>query len=487
MSFPFLDLKRPQYPASTEVLLSSLAWSVVPRKQETTNIGLIYERRSQARHAVRIEQTRPKGDELATFKSELVNAGMGMLSGELTDAAADAFLDSMCGVSPAKGIGITSSSIGIACALLQDPRGTLAVKGPPNFANLINTMYELGGGGNRTAAGAWFEAASFHAKRDTLFRIERAFVRSTLQPFIEPAIAAYWPPPSPQLVPSATPELAADWWRRDVLQSGIETPFSWFRTSWDRLCDPRWYELLSARRWSSWAVCVIRHALAFTFLWEANFFRELVRGLLDDGKSPETVARWALVPVQQLVPHPLGSVSEMDVMPGLKRLLTIGLACRHVVTGLTSRLDATPESLRDLVDCLRQDSRPSDRCVLSDALAGTGELGGLPNLIETVRYSLLGRQSADTSEVDNYGLLKVVSRNYSHVAPGPEWIVVMSAVSSAQAVETVRLGDVLQSMKALSFQPRIDFLLGELERAGLCASAPDGDEGIEINLGFGRR
>jgi len=73
------------------------------------------------------------------------------------------------------------------------------------------------------------------------------------------------------------------------------------------------------------------------------------------------------------------------------------------------------------------------------------------------------------------------------VAPAPEWIVVMSAMSVARPSDTLRLGDVQRSLGEIGLKPRMDFLIGELERAGLCASASDGDEGIEINLGFGRK
>jgi hypothetical protein len=178
----------------------------------------------------------------------------------------------------------------------------------------------------------------------------------------------------------------------------------------------------------------------------------------------------------------------MDVMPGMNRSLTIGLACRNAVMGLTERCAAAASSLGELVAGLRGHCKrqSEDRELLMRALRGDGDTGGLQNLKETVRYSLQARRPGSAGGDDNHGLLRMISRRFLHVSPGPEWIVVMAAVSSDSGLDEVRLGDVLQSMKALSFQPRIGFVLSELERAGLCASASDGDEGIQVNLGFGR-
>jgi hypothetical protein len=490
MKFGFLDLKRPQYPASTELLLSSLAWAVIPRKPETAETGLMYERtRSPAGFTVKT--TRPATSVgMSEFVSALESNGLRTLNGTLTTEIGKVILDALCGVSPEKGVGRASSSMGLAGALLQDARGALGVANPPNFANLINTIYALGGPPTegRTAASAWFEAAHEYSKDPLLHSIEAAFVHTSLRPYLSETLVESWPPPRPEVLPGARPTPAPDWWQHEVVEPGLSTPFSWFWHSWNRLCEPTWVSRLTPRRWATWAICVTRHALAFTFLWESNFFEELARGALNFQLSPDEVARRAVVPVQPLIPHPQGSVSEMDVMPGINRSLTIGLACRNAVIRLTDRCAADASSLSELVLGLREHCKreAEDSELLMRALRGDGQTGGLPNLKETVRYSLQAKRPVSNGEEDNYGLLRVVSRRFVHVSPGPEWIVVMAAVSSESGLDEVRLGDVLQSMKALSFQPRIGFVLSELEKAGLCASASDGDEGIQVNLGFGR-
>jgi hypothetical protein len=419
----------------------------------------------------------PRGDGLKAFRDSLIDSGLIAEAGRLPLFAAAAVANALKGVQPRKGVGIASSSIGLGGALLQDPVGGLGTKNPPNFANLLNTMYSLGGDSGSTAAELWLQVAKFYSGRGDLKKIDRALATSTLKAYIA---SDEWPPSSPAMASSAFPELAPVWWTPDVIRHGRGTPFSWFRASWDRLCSPAWYSVLPPRRWTGWAVCILRSAIGFTFLWEANFFLELAKGIKQDNLSPAEVAHRALSPTRPLIPYQQGGVAQMDVMPSIKRLLSQGLACRKAVIEAANSLSNPPESLENLVQALRSQVHPS----ISTALSGGGDKGGLPNLIETVRYSLLTRGTPEA--VDHHGLLRSVSRNYTHVAPGPEWIVVMSAMAAPTPSSIVRLGDVQRSLEAIGFKPRIDFLLHELERAGLCASAADGDEGIEINLGFGR-
>ncbi len=481
MAFAFPDLKRPQYPSSPEVLLSALAWSVIPRVPEYSATGLIYQRKeSRAKRGVVIEQTMPRDKGLEDFRASLQSNGWTTAAaGDLPRVVAEAAADAMLGVKPPKGVGYASSAIGLAGALLQDPVGSLATKNPPNFASLLNTMYVLGGGvDGQTAASRWFDVARHYSATGKLKALEDALAGTTLKRFLPEGA---WPPTAPQVARASVPEPLPSWWQEDVVSAGVGTPFSWFHSSWNRLCSREWYKILPPRRWAGWAVCVLRNAIGFTFLWEANFFLELALGIADHERDPATVARWALSPKRPLVPYQRGGIAQMDVMPSIRRLLTQGLTCRKAIIEAASKLSEEPNNLASLVEALRATNPKS----INAALGGGGDKGGLPNLIETVRYSLLARSAPDAP--DHHALLKVVSRNYTHVAPAPEWIVVMSAMAATGPSDVVRLGDVQRSLEDIGFKPRIDFLLGELERAGLCASASDGDEGIEINLGFGRK
>lgn len=487
MSSTFPDLRRPQYPSSPEVLLSALAWSTVPRAHdpdEEKSVGLIYGRKkSTGKRAVNIAETKPQGEALEAFCAALLEAGAHDLDGQMPLKIGQAIANSLDGTPPSKGVGLASSSIGLAGALLQDPIGGLGVQNPPNFAQLINTIYRLGSSDAASSASeAWFGAAKYHAEGGRLHNLEVALVNSALAKYLQDS--SEWPPSQPRISTLARASDAPIWWQGEVIEPNIQTPFSWFRTSWDRLCSCEWYEKLPSRRWASWAICLLRHALAFTFLWEANFYCEIAKGAVDKKTESKAVARRALVPVRPLIPYRTGTISQMDVQPTFKRMLEIGLGCMNALKALGEEVELESESLPAIIEKLRESQTDEHKSRLINALSGSGEIGGMSNLLETVRYSLLARESE--VQADNYSLLRNVSRRFYHVAPGPEWIVVMSAMSAADGPNsTVRLGDLIQSLKGLGFQPRIDFLLAELERAGLCASAPDGDEGIEINLGFG--
>jgi hypothetical protein len=483
--FPFLG--RPQYPSSPEILLSAIAWSMVPRSEKHARTGLIYSRRGSAAHRkVRIEQTMPKLDGLEDFCAGLAAGGYQTsgTSGKLPECVAESVANALLGTHPVRGVNQASAAMGLFGALLQDPVGGLGTENPPNFARMLNTMYRLGGG-SCTAGDKWLHAASRYAEEGQLKAIENALATTTLKPYI----GGSWSVASAAVLESARPRNVPTWWPAETIGNSVRTPFAWFADSWDRLCSDSWSKSLPPRRWASWAVCVLRHALGFGFLWEANFFIELARGISDISRDPVTVASWALRPTRPLITHNSGGIAQMDVMPAMKQLLTKGFACREAVRSvsesLTDSSSGTSGSLAGLVESLREGVTSSQQEGLRSALQGKlrdGSLNrSLNNLIETVRYSLQARGSEETP--DHSSLLKVVNR-YAHVSPGPEWIVVMSGLSVGPPRNDIRLGDVRRSLDDLGFRPRIDFLLVELERAGLCASAPDGDDGILVDLGF---
>lgn len=476
MAFELIDLRRPQYPSSPEVLLSALAWSLVRRARPTQSQGLIYVRHGTRKKGVVINETFPAGEALERYRLGLIGAGLHDIDGELSAEGARACALALKGITPEKGAGTASSAVGVGAALMQDPVGGLAVANPPNFAHLLNTMYKLGGGTGVTAAERWYEAAARHSSDPKLAAIEAPLVKSVLASFLA---NGDWPVAEPRPDQSSIPGAIPLWWQQEILAASIGTPFSWFRDSWDRLCSAIWYETLPARRWTGWAVCTLRTALGFSFLWEANFYSELARGVLDQDRDAAHAVQRAISPPNPLVPYQRGSVSQMDVMPAISRLLSVGVACRKAIEDAAREAPDSLGSLQQFIEWLRG----SNTKALATALAGGGDTGGLSNLLETVRYSLLERGS--DSARDHHGLLKYVSKRFTHVSPGAEWIVVMSAVASPGPRETLRLGDVQRSLESLGFKPRIDFLLAELEKAGLCATASDGDEGIEINLGFG--
>jgi len=451
-----------------------LAWSVIPRPVTAPDAGLIYVRKeSRAKRGVEIRQTRPRNGDAELFATALKSSGVSTEDGRMPDAVVEAITDSLMGVRSEKGVGYASSAIGLCGALLQDPIGGLGAANPPNFASLLNTMYALGGG-EGSAAERWFDVASFYARDPMLSHIEGALAKTTLAEYLPHD----WPPERAILLDIARSTERPVWWAHEVLRKQLGTPFAWFRESWDRLCSEQWFRALPPRKWAAWAVCVLRNALGFAFLWEANFFSEIARGVRDTGRDASSVARSALVPSRPLIPYQKGSISQMDVMPSLRQSLVQGSTYRKAINEVSKGLAWSSNSLPDLIAMLRQTRLDELKEKMDDA-----DRSGTNNLVETVKYSLIARSGSDAP--DHHAFLRTVSRNYTHVSPGPEWIVVMAAMAAQSPTQDIRLGDVQRQLDALGLKPRIDFLLAELERAGLCVSAPDGDEGIEINLGIG--
>ena len=484
-TFPFLE--RPEYPASPEVLVSALAWSLFgPKKITEPPLGLVYWRESKKDlKTIQVAETCPTRTKDAATFCEALATEAGFQPTEFAHRAhvAESVSRSLQGTAPTKGINRPSSAMGVAGALLQNSVGSLAKARPPDFARIISTAFELGRNRSKAnlAADLWYEAASTHAKSRQLAAIETALIESVLKPFIPSFVV--WPPPRVELGPGPIVGALPLWWPGSYESEIARSPFGWFHIVWPRLCHPYWTERLAPRRWVGWATCLLRHAFAFTYLWESNFYLEIARGLLRHD-SAEAIARRALLPARPLIPWLQGSVTEMNVDPGIKRMLATGSACREVVRKFApdkssiSTLDAV---ISMIADALAKDPTGIDE--LSRAVATQEPPPAL--LAEAVRYALLARSTAETRGADDYGLLQVVSKRFTHVAPAPEWIVVMAAMSVPPGHSTLRLGDLISSLNSLGLRPRIDFLVHELERAGLCASAADGDEGITINLGFG--
>lgn len=491
----FSDLYRPQYPPTPDVLQSALAWSFFAPAPANGARGFIYYRESATQpKRVQIVSTRPDIPESSAWISALRGQGLfydgGPVEGEVAHAAANALV----GIEPLKGTGNTAAPLGLAAALLQDPSGAMGVANPPNFAALINQIYLMGSpsstpgrASTQLASELWFQAVTKIAKGTDLLRaLDAALFHSVIKANLDPKTTPDWPPGARTPNKTSVPDGPPKWWTGSDFDP-VDTPFGWFADSWKKLCSDEWILALPPRRWTDWASCLIRQALAFSFLWEAHFFRVLGRFVaIESSESPETAAARIRSAPMGLIPWATaGSIATLDIKPRVRDLLRTGLACRAAFwEWQASTVAPKDKSLIGMLNYMRQRASKALRKQLVQALDGNQEAGGLRNLIETVEYSLLCRRDTGRS-ADFYGFTKTISRRFTHVAPSPEWIVVISSVAAPGPSVGCRLADVIVSLQRLGLQPRIDTLVRELERAGLCASAPDGDEGILVSPAFG--
>ena len=115
-----------------------------------------------------------------------------------------------------------------------------------------------------------------------------------------------------------------------------------------------WREALPARRFTDWSLCLLRTALAFAYLWEAEFFRLLHRAIVERRDKPSDAANSVLA-VTSLIENGarLASIepvnvpsSEKNSWPALESLLMQGYMAREAIENV---LAESPHHL-DLVN-----------------------------------------------------------------------------------------------------------------------------------------
>lgn len=174
----FADLYRPQYPPTPDVLQSALAWSFFKPAPTEKPRGYIYSRQAASQpKRVQIVSTRPDLANNASWISALRGQRLFYDGGPRESEVAHAAADSLIGVEPLKGTGLTAAPLGPSAALLQDPSGAMGVANPPNFAALINQLFLLGSMSSRQperptklASEIWFDAITKIATGGTLLR-----------------------------------------------------------------------------------------------------------------------------------------------------------------------------------------------------------------------------------------------------------------------------------------------------------------------------
>lgn len=282
------------------------------------------------------------------------------------------------------------------------------------------------------------------------------------------------------------------------LASARFTPFRWFWTKWSTLCDPAngWRDALPVRRFTDWSLCLLRSALAFAYLWEAEFFRRLHRALAETRSGQRATfvtgvtsllrdgARLASIEASDVPP------SEKDSWPALETLLTQGYIAREEIENV---LEEHPHDL-DLatVDILDLTNRIEDwvngfshlgRCDLQPRLEP--ESNTAKNTREFVRYLLVPRVSDDDTadQADFYYLARSNQRRF-WFEPGPEWLVVVCSLLSRKPHGQCTLGELVADLASLGIQCERSVLVRLLEDAGLSTDSPDADNALVIRSAF---
>jgi hypothetical protein len=274
------------------------------------------------------------------------------------------------------------------------------------------------------------------------------------------------------------------------------TPFAWFWRKWRSLCNREhgWHELLPARRFADWALCLLRTGLAFAYLWEAEFFcrlheRVVARQSPQTGQPNVNRMRSLLFDGAVLASFEPPSVpaSQKGIWPATSELLARGYEARKSFyedlanngdgivpagAGLTDQLEdwvsgLSPQRIANLSRPLQTQPRTAN------------------NQKEFVRYLVLPRSSDDDSvdQADFYYLARSNSRHlWFH--PGPEWLVVMTSLLCEAPGGQCTLGALMDDLACLGVRIERSVLVGLLEEAGLSTDSPDADNALVIRSGF---
>lgn len=461
-----LPLPRPQYVAVPEALISALAWRAFDVDIGPQPLGLVF-RMDLGIKKPKTFALRPTApattEDLVQFGDALKEAGV--KSQVATDVLARAVLNSVVGVRAEKSGKQPATPVTPGLALLQNMRGLQGSRNPPDLAQIMETMYQLGGGtqsGRQSMTGRWLQAAQMRMDTDRLLQAMDAAVEASL-------LGAER---------RVRPEVLEGSLSAEVIEG---SPYSWLARSWENLTSEAWVDALPARVWVDWATTVLRLGLGMGFIWEAAWYETIARKLLSE-EAPagnDNLMKWLQADVGEILPwkSSRSMTSVRDVAPVLSWRIHRGDKIRRL---LLEELKEHPEGESAAQGWERLSSNPELRTKLTVALGSKEKSAN--NAWEAVKYALLTRDATGTS-ADYYGLLRSNGR-YMTVDPGTEWIAVVASLACGAPGQESNVGRVMESLVELGMQPELNDLVALLERAGLARGSADADQAVIVQSAF---
>ena len=491
MDASFFGLNRPEYVPSRELFMSELAWSLTdgrsPRRIDPNfgPAGIAYADRG-ARRNPGIETTRPEpNDPRFSAVSAILKEKLRLRSNEEAHATTSILLEELEAPASAGATRSVATPLTIDAALLQDRRGVTGKNNPANIALILEKMYTLGGG-SVSVSGEWARAMLGAGPSGLPAWVSEAIAEIVPTGFRESAR---------QLVHDPEGSRPEDIRRPAWLSRYLNTPFHWFTESWNCLCTQGWIDKMPRRRWTDWAACVARTAVATGYMFEMHMARRMMAALVSN-EDPDIAVQSAVDDSSLLFSWDdrLGRVAA-DVGPTMNRLAAVGTECLSLLADLVepdngdggvpapSEFDDDPDGLSAWLTQAR-DAIASDiievRKQVSHALDAR-RTGGANNTWETMRYSLLDRTESGADDL--YALLRSAGR-YTWVEPGQEWLVTISSLRASGPGQLSRLTDLREALSAIGIDASHQTLVSRLEGFGLARSSHDADNALEIVAGF---
>ena len=484
----FIDLPRPEYVGAPEVFVSELLWGISstgrpPRKiGEQTHTGIVYSNvRATVKEGSSIIATRPSEDDPRHSQLRAVFSSHFLLDEGQSLAAAKVFLADIAGNTASKSKSRPIVPINDKLALMQDARGVTAKKGPPNYLDIFESIYSIGGGGQSVA--------------QQLLAAFKSFDDAEKSSWLDDAANAILPPEIADIrqeILSCGP-IQADFYQESTwLPDG--NPFQWFNKSWTTLMNPQWVSSIPRRRWVDWMSCVLRTGLGTCYLFEMHFYYQLIlQTAASDVEpleiSPTIMRKWK----ESLTWNQKDSVSNRDIASKVKSICARGMACRLLLVEWSLEENSCPSPLDYVGDTEGIKSwATATRAWLSQRPNYEQEIGlaisaslsrSANNTYELVIYTLLDRgQSSDYEDL--YALFRKRGSRYTMVEPGREWFPVMASLCSGGPGRSCRVADLILALESIGVDSDYGTIIAELERGGLARSSNDADDAIIVASAF---
>jgi len=466
-------LNRPEYVAVPEGFLSALAWSAynasnLPSVSDGRKLGLKYHKVQEEKNAKTVEfhYTEPVGARLEQLEAALKSRGF--LAFDEHAPLSQAVLNSIRGVKSDKGKQVPASPLSPSLALLQNNVGIAGKANPPDVAEILETMFDLGSMGDTqfTLSSTYVQANETRLARDPLLAlIDSAINEVVWGNSVEPRR-----------------ELTLRERKGINLQKYLgDSPFAWFRNTWLKLMSKEWIEVLPARVWVDWATTALRSIYAMGYLWETTWYEAIAREILTDDTDTTKPA--------------IERIRARQGQPLVWRANSAGAEIRELSSRLKLRCSRAVEVRNILMSWIKEHKQadvPLDACMVSmnmdvtlkdmlaEALNRRGARDTNGNLWEAIRYTLSSRGVGD-----HYGFFRSHGPRYLFAEPGSEWIAVMASLSAESPTSNTDMGSVARQLALLGASPRQTDLLGYLEIAGLARGSADADVGVIVENAFG--
>jgi hypothetical protein len=502
-----LPFPRPEYAKQTESLLTDLLWrspgsnlstaasngtaliDELPRLKDKGETTVEPKRLVPEQHRGGNPKVRATLPVALTIDSSTIFAGPQGAKGPVEPVLRSLFAPQARGDKSTACVPIHPSIVA-----LQTLHGLVNKASPANLADAIECMGWLGGAESDGEVAARFLRA-FQSKpvpaQGTTGAVEwllSEVARHTWESLPSAFGKSLDWPRWPQIGPNSAERTDASFFA-----SLSQTPFNWFWGKWQSLTNPEnnWSERLPARRFVDWALCLLRTGLAFSYLWEAEFYcrlheRVALRRSGGAGGSPNRLETLLLQGTPLAIIEPASiPPSQKEMWPATAELIARGWKARDLILEHVKLPDPPEgaslfEKLDEWVSSLQQDEYDE----IGVPLQTTPRMAN--NQKEFVKYLLLPRASDDDAvdQADFYFLAQTNRSGHAWFRPGPEWLVVVTGLLCGSPGCATTLGQLLDDLACLGIRAERSVLLDLLEEAGLSNDSPDADNALVIRSGF---